>query len=155
MWVEINTSYGLLAGVCRPWFSSVKVNNFLILNYLNFAEVSQMSSRLTSESRIYADKARDLNRQVSVILLLDIWQCFNHHQVNENLLHAFDIPHGTFISDNMVSLLIILNLWRLILVSLFRIRNREYHLTNKKEYHLTNNECSLKAWGKTEKESLA
>ncbi|KAE9467973.1 hypothetical protein C3L33_00096, partial [Rhododendron williamsianum] len=30
-----------------------------------FAEVSQMSSRLTSESRIYADKAKDLNRQVS------------------------------------------------------------------------------------------
>lgn len=29
------------------------------------AEVSEMSSRLTSESRIYADKARDLNRQVS------------------------------------------------------------------------------------------
>ncbi|KAA3479229.1 25.3 kDa vesicle transport protein-like [Gossypium australe] len=28
-------------------------------------QVSQMSSRLTSESRIYADKARDLNRQVS------------------------------------------------------------------------------------------
>ena len=26
-----------------------------------------MSSRLTSESRIYADKARDLNRQVSFI----------------------------------------------------------------------------------------
>jgi hypothetical protein len=31
------------------------------------AEVSQMSSRLTSESRVYADKARDLNRQVSAI----------------------------------------------------------------------------------------
>ncbi|WVZ21890.1 hypothetical protein V8G54_000434 [Vigna mungo] len=28
-------------------------------------QVSQMSSRLSSESRIYADKARDLNRQVS------------------------------------------------------------------------------------------
>lgn len=28
-----------------------------------------MSSRLTSESRIYADKARDLNRQVSFIKL--------------------------------------------------------------------------------------
>lgn len=26
-----------------------------------------MSSRLTSESRIYADKAKDLNRQVSLI----------------------------------------------------------------------------------------
>lgn len=34
---------------------------------LNFAEVSQMSSRLTSESRIYADKAKDLNRQVSFL----------------------------------------------------------------------------------------
>jgi len=34
--------------------------------YFNLiAEVSQMSSRLTSESRIYADKARDLNQQVS------------------------------------------------------------------------------------------
>jgi hypothetical protein len=29
-----------------------------------------MSSRLTSESRIYADKARDLNRQVSLIRLM-------------------------------------------------------------------------------------
>jgi len=29
-----------------------------------------MSSRLTSESRIYADKAKDLNRQVSYICLL-------------------------------------------------------------------------------------
>lgn len=29
-----------------------------------------MSSRLTSESRIYADKARDLNRQVSVLEIL-------------------------------------------------------------------------------------
>lgn len=27
-----------------------------------------MSSRLTSESRIYADKAKDLNRQVSLIV---------------------------------------------------------------------------------------
>lgn len=31
-----------------------------------------MSSRLTSESRIYADKARDLNRQVSFIGLMHI-----------------------------------------------------------------------------------
>ncbi|KAL8098816.1 hypothetical protein AgCh_031516 [Apium graveolens] len=30
-------------------------------------QVSQMSSRLTSESRIYADKAKDLNRQVSFL----------------------------------------------------------------------------------------
>lgn len=29
-----------------------------------------MSSRLTSESRIYADKARDLNRQVSFVWLV-------------------------------------------------------------------------------------
>ncbi|KAI8544737.1 hypothetical protein RHMOL_Rhmol08G0318200 [Rhododendron molle] len=29
-------------------------------------EVSQMSSRLTSESRIYADKAKDLNRQALI-----------------------------------------------------------------------------------------
>ncbi|CAM8993777.1 unnamed protein product [Rhodiola kirilowii] len=29
-------------------------------------QVSQMSSRLTSESRIYADKARDLNRQALI-----------------------------------------------------------------------------------------
>lgn len=34
------------------------------------AEVSEMSSRLTSESRIYADKARDLNRQVGYVDLL-------------------------------------------------------------------------------------
>lgn len=31
-----------------------------------------MSSRLTSESRIYADKAKDLNRQVSFISLVNI-----------------------------------------------------------------------------------
>lgn len=42
-----------------------KVAIFVIL--LTFAEVSQMSSRLTSESRIYADKARDLNRQVNFL----------------------------------------------------------------------------------------
>ena len=35
------------------------------LSNFNFAEVSEMSSRLTLESRIYADKAKDLNRQVS------------------------------------------------------------------------------------------
>lgn len=29
-----------------------------------------MSSRLTSESRIYADKAKDLNRQVSLFVIL-------------------------------------------------------------------------------------
>lgn len=29
-----------------------------------------MSSRLTSESRIYADKAKDLNRQVSLIVCI-------------------------------------------------------------------------------------
>lgn len=49
------------------------------------AEVSQMSSRLTSESRIYADKARDLNRQVSLIWLSlvhmksscsALWDCY-------------------------------------------------------------------------------
>lgn len=48
-------------------------------------EVSQMSSRLTSESRIYADKARDLNRQVSLIWLSlvhmkssssALWDCY-------------------------------------------------------------------------------
>ncbi|RVX16864.1 25.3 kDa vesicle transport protein [Vitis vinifera] len=37
-----------------------------ILSNFNVAEVSQMSSRLTSESRIYADKARDLNRQALI-----------------------------------------------------------------------------------------
>lgn len=34
------------------------------------AEVSELSSRLTSESRIYADKAKDLNRQVSLIIII-------------------------------------------------------------------------------------
>lgn len=42
--------------------------------HFEFAEVSEMSSRLTSESRIYADKARDLNRQVSFLSLL----CFDY-----------------------------------------------------------------------------
>ncbi|KVH97913.1 hypothetical protein Ccrd_023876 [Cynara cardunculus var. scolymus] len=32
----------------------------------SFLEVSQMSSRLTSDTRIYADKARDLNRQALI-----------------------------------------------------------------------------------------
>lgn len=32
------------------------------------ADVSEMSSRLTSESRAYADKAKDLNRQVSILI---------------------------------------------------------------------------------------
>ena len=36
------------------------------------AEVSEMSSRLTSESRVYADKAKDLNRQVSLMEMLAI-----------------------------------------------------------------------------------
>lgn len=46
----------------------VYLDDFIILdeNYF-FAEVSEMSSRLTSESRIYADKAKDLNRQVSLV----------------------------------------------------------------------------------------
>ena len=35
----------------------------------HYADVSEMSSRLTSESRIYADKARDLNRQVSLFFI--------------------------------------------------------------------------------------
>ena len=35
-----------------------------------------MSSRLTSESRIYADKARDLNRQVGLIRIM--------HEMHEN-----------------------------------------------------------------------
>jgi hypothetical protein len=35
------------------------------LMFYKYAEVSQMSNRLSSESRVYADKARDLNRQVS------------------------------------------------------------------------------------------
>lgn len=42
----------------------------VIVQIWNSAEVSQMSSRLTSESRIYADKARDLNRQVSAMEIL-------------------------------------------------------------------------------------
>ncbi|MBA0701946.1 hypothetical protein Golax_021088 [Gossypium laxum] len=38
-------------------------------------QVSQMSSRLTSESRIYADKARDLNRQVSFLdYYSEVWK---------------------------------------------------------------------------------
>lgn len=44
----------------------------LTVSNINFPEVSEMSSRLTSESRIYADKAKDLNRQVSFISLVNI-----------------------------------------------------------------------------------
>ncbi|RWW75682.1 hypothetical protein BHE74_00016266 [Ensete ventricosum] len=47
----------ILKGACY-----VLPDNF----YVNLAEVSELSSRLTSESRIYADKAKDLNRQVSM-----------------------------------------------------------------------------------------
>jgi len=43
--------------------SLIYLDIFLIW-YNVCAEVSEMSSRLTSESRIYADKAKDLNRQV-------------------------------------------------------------------------------------------
>ncbi|MBA0812213.1 hypothetical protein Gohar_026199, partial [Gossypium harknessii] len=37
-------------------------------------QVSQMSSRLTSESRIYADKARDLNRQIIIVSNSEVWK---------------------------------------------------------------------------------
>lgn len=36
------------------------------------AEVSQMSSRLSTESKFYADKAKDLNRQVCKLLHEDV-----------------------------------------------------------------------------------
>ncbi|GJV38795.1 25.3 kDa vesicle transport protein-like protein [Tanacetum coccineum] len=47
--------------------------------YADKAKVSKMSSRLTSESRIYADKARDLNRQACKLACLDpeIRSCCN------------------------------------------------------------------------------
>lgn len=48
--------------------TSSNVSNLLLRHgclFLYIVEVSQLSSRLTSESRIYADKAKDLNRQVS------------------------------------------------------------------------------------------
>ncbi len=48
------------------------ITGHIISFIFQFAEVSEMSSRLTSESRIYADKARDLNRQVSFIGLMRI-----------------------------------------------------------------------------------
>lgn len=44
----------------------------LILFLFFNAEVSEMSSRLTSESRVYADKAKDLNRQVRLMEMLAI-----------------------------------------------------------------------------------
>ncbi|KAJ9691875.1 hypothetical protein PVL29_011135 [Vitis rotundifolia] len=40
-------------------------------------QVSQMSSRLTSESRIYADKARDLNRQAKAGFDSEMGSCCN------------------------------------------------------------------------------
>lgn len=40
-----------------------------------------MSSRLTSESRIYADKAKDLNRQVSFISLVYIDKMMNRQAI--------------------------------------------------------------------------
>jgi len=39
------------------------------------AEVSEMSSRLTSDTRIYADKAKDLNRQVIDICCVQFMAC--------------------------------------------------------------------------------
>lgn len=43
-----------------------------------------MSSRLTSESRIYADKAKDLNRQVG---LLKFYQYIVKIAVKDIILH--------------------------------------------------------------------
>ena len=46
-----------------------------------------MSSRLSSESRIYADKARDLNRQVSHFLFYCIMHAiFDDFGIAANLL---------------------------------------------------------------------
>lgn len=58
---------------------------FYSLTITNFAEVSEMSSRLTSESRIYADKAKDLNRQVSFIICVEFVREFYSNQLIENL----------------------------------------------------------------------
>ena len=45
-----------------------------------------MSSRLTSESRMYADRAKDLNRQVSLLQLQVEWHGSdsNRHNSDEN-----------------------------------------------------------------------
>jgi hypothetical protein len=43
---------------------TILANNCLLFCTSVCAEVSEMSSRLTSDTRIYADKAKDLNRQV-------------------------------------------------------------------------------------------
>lgn len=48
---------------------SVHLTDSIMLVYP--AEVSQMSSRLSTESKFYADKAKDLNRQVCNLLQLD------------------------------------------------------------------------------------
>lgn len=49
-----------------------------------------MSSRLTSESRIYADKARDLNRQVCILVLV-YYRLENH----TTKLLPCEIPEST------------------------------------------------------------
>ena len=47
-----------------------------------------MSSRLTSESRIYADKAKDLNRQVSFIVYIPYTrQCNIGHLLQSCLVY--------------------------------------------------------------------
>jgi hypothetical protein len=50
-------------------FSQEQCLIFVSLSFCDIinAEVSQMSSRLSSESRIFADKAKDLNRQVTSV----------------------------------------------------------------------------------------
>jgi hypothetical protein len=43
---------------------TVLANNCLLFCTSVFAEVSEMSNRLSNETKMYADKAKDLNRQV-------------------------------------------------------------------------------------------
>ncbi|KAF2323579.1 hypothetical protein GH714_036195 [Hevea brasiliensis] len=52
-------------------------------------QVSEMSSRLTSESRIYADKARDLNRQGLHECFSEVESCFISKWKERKVVHTF------------------------------------------------------------------
>ena len=61
--------YLLICSLIRYGFLNQQSSMLILFLFFN-AEVSEMSSRLTSESRVYADKAKDLNRQVSLMEML-------------------------------------------------------------------------------------
>ena len=66
----------LMVPTCSHLFIALHKVGCVINNKFTLcAEVSEMSSRLTSDTRIYADKAKDLNRQVIDICCAQFMAC--------------------------------------------------------------------------------